>query len=94
MIRARQIGTAVHPARLTERDQVFPRLFEDRSQDTRSRGGGDGAGVVGEMERHGVIDGRIKGPPAGVAERLRVCGREGREKAADDEDNAELGHGL
>ena len=94
MIRSRQIGAAAHAAGLTERDEVFPRLFEGRSQDMRSRGGRDSAGVVGEVERHGVIDRRIKGPPAGVAQGLGVRGRDGCKKAAHDEDNAELGHDL
>jgi hypothetical protein len=44
------------------------------------------------VERHGVIDRRIKGPPAGVAQGLGVRGRDGCEKTAHDEDNAELGH--
>lgn len=92
MIRARQIGTAGHAAGITERDQIFPRLFEDRPQDVYAGGRGDGAGVVGEVEGYGVVDRRVKGPPGGVAERLGVRGRDGREKAAYDEDNAELGH--
>jgi hypothetical protein len=57
-------------------------------------GRGDGARVVGEVERHGVVDRRVKGTPCGVAERLGVRGRDGREKAAYDEDNAELGHNF
>lgn len=35
MIRPRQIGTAAHAAGFTERDQIFPRLFEGRSEDVR-----------------------------------------------------------
>jgi hypothetical protein len=92
MIRSRQIRAAAHAAGLQERDQVFPRLFEGRPQDMCTGGRGDGGGVVGEAERHGVVDGRIKGPPAGVAQGLGVRGRDGRDKAGHDEDNAELGH--